>query len=155
MARESFQEKLPENYCWGCGSANPHGLKIRSFWDGEEAVATWQPQEFHAAGPRHILNGGIIASLIDCHAVCTAIAAAYRAEDRPVGSSPPLWYATGTLKVTYLKPTPLGGPVLLRARVMERKEKKTTVACSLFAEGVECARAEVVAVRVSDAWRRP
>jgi len=154
MKPAAFQEAMAETYCWGCGTANLHGLGIKSFWEGEEAVATWQPQEFHAAGPRHILNGGIIASLIDCHSVSTAIAAAYRAENRTLGSDPPIWYATGTLKVTYLKPTPLGGPVVLRARVVEMKERKSSVACSLFARGEECARAAVVAVRVSESWRK-
>ena len=47
---------------------------------GEEAVCTWQPQPNHTSGPPHILNGGIIAVLMDCHCICTAVAAAYRAE---------------------------------------------------------------------------
>lgn len=124
-------------------------------WEGEDAVATFLPEEFHAAGPRHVLNGGIIATLIDCHSVCTAIAAAYRAENRPMGAAPSLWYATASLNVSYLRPTPLerGLPVVLRARVVETAGKKTRVTCSLFAREVECARGEVLAVRVSDAWR--
>jgi len=151
----AFQDALGETYCFGCGSQNHKGLQIKSRWEGEEAVSTFQPAEHHAAGPRHVLNGGIIATIIDCHSVCTAIAATYRAEKRELGSEPSLWCVTASLTVSYLKPTPLepGLPVELRARVVETSGKKTTVACSLFARGEECARGEVVAVRVSDAWR--
>ena len=82
MAESSFQDQIKENHCWGCGPANEHGLRIKSYWSGEEAVCTWQPGEQHSAGPLEILNGGVIATLFDCHCVCTAIAAAYRAESR-------------------------------------------------------------------------
>ena len=105
------------------------------------------------AGPMHILNGGIIATIIDCHCICTAIAAAYRAEGRAMNTEPFIWYATGSLNVSYLKPTPIQEPVVLRARVTETKGKKTIVTCSLYAREDECARGEVVAVRVSSAWR--
>ena len=101
-----FQDEIPDNHCWGCGSRNPYGLPIKSHWLGEEAVCSWQPEEHHAAGPKHILNGGIIATLIDFHFICTAIAAAYRAEGREMNSPPPIWYATASLKVSYLRPAP-------------------------------------------------
>ena len=73
----SFQEQMPGNHCWGCGPDNPDGLHLRSRWQGDEAVAVWQPRPEHMAGPRHILFGGIIAALIDCHSICTAYAAAF------------------------------------------------------------------------------
>jgi acyl-coenzyme A thioesterase PaaI-like protein len=69
------------------------------------------------AGPQHILNGGIIAVLVDCHCVCTAMASGYHAEGREVTSEPSLWYATASLQVTYLRPTPIAEPVVLRAHI--------------------------------------
>ncbi len=86
--RVPFQDRMENNYCWGCGRLNDKGLQIKSRWDGEEGVCTWRPQEFHAAGPRDVLSGGIIASIIDCHSVCTAVADAYRFEGRHIGSDP-------------------------------------------------------------------
>ncbi len=74
----AFQDLMPDNACWGCGSANAGGLQLKSYWEGEEAVATWQPRLEHASGSPHVLNGGIIATLLDCHGVCTAVSAAYR-----------------------------------------------------------------------------
>ena len=129
------------------------GLRIRSIWAGNEALCVFQPAAYHSAGPRHILNGGIIATLIDCHAVCTAIAHAYRAESRAIGSVPEIWYATASLAVYYLRPTPIDRLVAVRARVVETSLRRTTLECSLSADDVECVRAEVVAVRVPATWR--
>jgi acyl-coenzyme A thioesterase PaaI-like protein len=151
---QAFQDNIPGNYCWGCGNINEHGLQIKSYWSDDEAVCTWQPKPYHAAGPTHVLNGGIIATVIDCHSVCTAIAAAYRAEGREIGTEPLIWYVTKSLQVTYLRPTPLDQPITLRARIKETNEKVTILTCSLFekGKGEECARGEVVAVRVANAW---
>jgi acyl-coenzyme A thioesterase PaaI-like protein len=149
----TFQDQIPDNFCYGCGPGNPVGLRIRSIWADNEALCIFQPAPYHAAGPRHILNGGIIATLIDCHAVCTAIAHAYRAENRAIGSVPEIWYATASLAVHYLRPTPIDRLVTVRARVVETRLRRTTLACSLSADDVEYVRAEVVAVRVPATWR--
>jgi acyl-coenzyme A thioesterase PaaI-like protein len=154
VQQPAFQEIIPDNYCWGCGSLNEHGLHVQSHWSEEGSVCTWQPQPWHAAGPQHILNGGIIATIIDCHCVCTAIAAAYRAEGREPDSEPSIWYATASLQVTYQRPTPLDGPVRLTARIVEATTRKTRLTCTLVARGEECARGEVVAVRVPEEWRQ-
>lgn len=147
----AFQEQIPGNHCWGCGPRNEYGLNIKSHWDSEDdrqSVCLFEPRPFHMAGPRDVLNGGIIAAVLDCHCVCTAIAAAYRAEGRPIGSEPIIWYVTGTLQVRYLSPVRLPGPVVARARVEDVGERKTTLSCSLVADDTECARGEVIAVRV-------
>jgi acyl-coenzyme A thioesterase PaaI-like protein len=149
----ALQDLIPGNHCWGCGPDNARGLRLKSYWDGDETVAIWQPGPPYFAGPEHILNGGIIASLIDCHSVITAIADAYRHEGRAPGQPPDLWYATAALSVSYLRPTPLSSPVTLRAVIKERNDRRATVTCTLSAEGQECARGEVVAVRVPDEWR--
>jgi acyl-coenzyme A thioesterase PaaI-like protein len=145
----AIQDHIEKNQCWGCGSNNQHGLHVKSYLAGDESVCTWKPQEYHMAGPRHFLNGGIIATIIDCHSICTAIADAYRRERRELSTDPLIWYVTAALKVDYLRPTPIGEAVTLRARVKEVKEKKTVVECSLFSNDERCARAEVIAVRVS------
>ncbi len=150
----SFQDAIPGNYCYGCGPANPDGLQIKSYWDGDESVCTFQPSPHHSAGPKQYLNGGIIATLIDCHCICTAMANAYRSEGRDIGTTPEIWYVTGALNVSYVRPTPIDIPVTLRARIVEEKPKKTVLQCSLMSGGSECARAEVVAVRVANDWKK-
>ena len=148
MIQQAFQDEIRGNQCWGCGSVNENGLQIKSYWSGDEAVCTWRPKAYHNAGPPHVLNGGIIATLIDCHGGWTAIAAAYRKEGRGINTEPPIWYATASLNVKYLRPTPMDEAIVLRARVKEATGKKTIVTCSLFAKKEECAIGEVVAVRV-------
>lgn len=147
----AVQDLIPNNHCWGCGTLNEQGLAIKSYWEGEEAVCVWQPGPPYYAGPTHVLNGGIIATIIDCHAICAAVADAHRAAGRPIG--PDIWYVTGSLNVTYLRPAPISEAVTLRATIADKNDRRTTVACSLYADGKECARAEVVAVRVPDSWR--
>jgi acyl-coenzyme A thioesterase PaaI-like protein len=140
MTQRAFQDEISGNQCWGCGSVNENGLQIKSYWSGDEAVCTWQPKAYQ--------NGGIIATLIDCHGGWTAIAVAYRKEGRGINTEPPIWYATASLNVKYLRPTPMDEAIVLRARVKEATGKKTIVTCSLFAKKEECAIGEVVAVRV-------
>jgi len=152
MERTAFQDQSFDCDCWGCGRRNDYGLGIKSYWSGDEAVCAWQPKEFHIAGPRNVLNGGIIATLIDCHSICTAVAAAYRGEGRAMGTDPPIRFVTGALNVSYLHPTAIDRPVTLRATILEAKPKKTVLRCSVNSNGKETARGEVVAVRVPPEW---
>ncbi|MEJ2284278.1 MAG: PaaI family thioesterase [Desulfobacterales bacterium] len=150
MDQIAFQDEsyCKGNLCWVCGNDNAHGLYIKSYWDGEESVCTWQAQKHHTAGWPHVLNGGIISGIIDCHCVQTAMAANYK-DTREEGNDPShYWFATASLKVDFLRPTPVDRPVQLRARVKELHTKKALVTCSLYSDGVECARGEVIAVQV-------
>ena len=149
METEAIQDKWPEfaTYCWGCGKNNIEGLQIKSYWDGDECVCNWQPKEQYLAFPG-FLNGGIIASLIDCHSINTACAAAYGSHGRETGTEPILAYLTGSLYVEYLRPTPVEKPVVLKAKVKEFKPKKIVVTSKLLSRGEECARGEVVAVKI-------
>jgi acyl-coenzyme A thioesterase PaaI-like protein len=151
VAEKAFQDYYAEemSHCYGCGRLNQAGLQIKSYWDGEEAVCTYQPKTYHTAVPGFVY-GGLIASLIDCHSTGTAAAASYRAQGRPMDTEPPLRFVTASLKVEYLRPTPLGPPLEVRARVEEVAERKVVVNCSLFANGQECARGRVVAVRMPE-----
>jgi acyl-coenzyme A thioesterase PaaI-like protein len=148
MGEKAFQDYYPDNlsYCYGCGRLNEKGLQIKSYWDGEEAVCVFTPQPYHMAVPGYVY-GGLIASLIDCHSTGTASAAAYRAEGREMDTDPPLRYLTGTLEVRYLKPTPLGVPLEVRAKATEIRGRKVVVESQLFADGVECAQGKVVAIQ--------
>ena len=152
MADLSCQEPMQGNHCWGCGALNEQGLQIRSYWDGDESVCTWTPGRQYMAGPRHVVNGGIITSLIDCHSICTAIAKAYDLEGRPIGAPPTIWYVTGSVQVTFRRPTSINDPVTLRARIVERTEKRTNLICTLYSNDEECASGNLVAVRVPPAW---
>lgn len=153
MSETSIQDYLKNNKCWGCGNLNEQGLRIKSYFYENESVCSWKPDPRFMAGPEKFLNGGIIATVIDCHSICTAIADAYSREGRIPGSEPYIWYVTASLKIDYLKPTPIGDTLQLKAKVDESRGRKSMVQCSLISGNTECARGEVLAVRVSaDEW---
>ena len=81
------------------------------------------------------------------------LAAAQRAEGRPFDVEPHIWCVTASLKLDYLKPTPIAGPITLRARAVRGDSRKIPVTCSLLVDGVETVRAEVLAIRVPSTWR--
>ena len=151
MAERAFQDYYPEqlSHCYGCGRLNESGLHIQSYWDGDESVCRFQPRPYHIAIPGYVY-GGLIASLIDCHCTGTAAAASYRAEGRAMGTEPALRFVTASLHVDYLRPTPLGVPLEVRAIVKEVKGRKVSMSATLSAEGNVCARGEVVAVRMPE-----
>lgn len=136
-------------HCHGCGADNAKGFQIKSYWDGDEAVATWQPQPHHCGGSKEILNGGIIASLIDCHSLNLAIAHAYRVEQRPIGSAPRIGYVTANINISYMKPVPIHQPVRLRAKIHKLEGRKAWVNCTLSAAGEVRATGEVMGIRVN------
>jgi acyl-coenzyme A thioesterase PaaI-like protein len=151
MEEKAFQDYYPDelSHCYGCGRLNDHGHQIKSRWDGDESVAIFQPLPHHIAVPGYVY-GGLIASLIDCHGTGTASAASYKAAGRPMGSEPSFRFVTGSLHVDYLRPTPLGVPLEIRAHVEEMKEKKVIVQATVSANGEICAKGRIIAVRMPE-----
>src|SRR6476620_3521765 len=144
----ALQDVWPDATCYGCGPANEKGLRIKSYWseDGSEVVCAFQPRPEHNAGFPNVTYGGLVASLIDCHSIWTAIATTYRAEGREHGSAPAISYVTGNLNVSFLKPTPIDRPLGLRARVTDLQARKATVQCSVYSGDVKTAEGKVLAV---------
>lgn len=149
MSNTPIQDTYPGDIavCYGCGRNNGHGLHIETRWDGTAGVSRFMPQDYHTAFPGYVY-GGLLASLIDCHSIGTAIAAMYAAEGRAAGTDPDITCVTANLNVDYLKPTPIGTELILRAHIKELTAKKAIVICSLVAADEETVRGQVVAVRV-------
>ena len=148
---KSFQDYYPDSvsHCYGCGRLNEHGLQIKSHWDGEESVCIFQPKPFHTAIPGYVY-GGLIASLIDCHATGTAAAAATREAGHELDSDDALRYITASLHVDYIRPTPIGVPLEVRGTIEEIKGRKVVVSATVSAEGKVCAKGEVVTVQMPE-----
>lgn len=156
MSEKAFQDTYPDDlsHCYGCGRLNEHGLQLKSYWDGDESVAVIKPQPYHTAIPGFVY-GGLLASIIDCHGTGTASAAAYRAENRDMGSLPPLRFVTASLHVDFLRPTPIEGPLEVRGKVKEIKPRKVVVAAEVTAGGQVCAKGEVIAVLMPENMLNP
>ena len=155
MISNAVQDHYPEDvaHCYGCGRLNPQGLHIKTRWDGDETIARFRPRPQDVAMPGFVY-GGLIASLLDCHAMGTAAAAAERAAGRDIGDASAPRFVTAALRVDYLKPTPHGPELEIRARAREVAERKVIVDARVMADGVETARAEVVAVRMPASMAR-
>ena len=151
MNQKAFQDYYPDelSHCYGCGRLNEQGLKLKSYWDGEETVAILIPRPYHIAIPGYVY-GGLIASIIDCHGTGTAAAATYRAEGREMGAEPPVRFVTASLHVEYMHPTPLGVSLEVRGKIKEVKERKVVVSATVSAAGEICAKGEVVAVKMPE-----
>lgn len=153
MEQQAFQDYYSDGvaHCYGCGRLNEHGLQLKSYWDGDEAVCRFQPRPYHTGIPG-FAYGGLIGSLIDCHGTATAAAAAYRDQGREMDSLPRLRYVTASLHVDYSRPTPIDSVLELRASVKEIKGRKMVISIVLSAEGEVCAKGEVVAVPMPEKW---
>jgi len=127
----SLQDRhAPRNTCFGCGPANDKGLRIKSFVQGDEVVATWLPEPHHEAFPG-MLNGGITGALLDCHSNWTAAWHLMRQS----GAATPPCTVTADFHVKLKRPTPTNGPVNLRAKVVESSEDRAVVEATLEAGG--------------------
>jgi len=146
---KALQDFYPDDFshCYGCGRLNAHGHHVRTFRDGDETVSHFTPRPEHMAMPGYVY-GGLIASLIDCHAMGTASAAALRADGKAIGEAPSPRFVTAQLNVAYQKPTPLGPELEIRARIVERSDRKARMTVTLAASGVVTVSADVVAVRL-------
>lgn len=153
---KAFQDYYPDelSHCFGCGRNNPHGHRLKSYWDGRETVARFTPEPYHTAIPGYVY-GGLIASLIDCHGTGSAAAASYREEGREMSSLPALRFVTAALHVDYLAPTPQGEELELRGTVVEVGARKVVVEITVHAAGRQTANGRVVAVRMPESMPGP
>jgi acyl-coenzyme A thioesterase PaaI-like protein len=131
---QSLQDRYAkQSICFGCGPANEHGLRIKSFFAASDAplrgddefVCRFTPQPYHHAFPG-MLNGGIIGTLLDCH---SNWAASIHLMQKGNLDAPPC-SVTADFLVTLKRPTPMGD-VLLRAKVVESTDTKAIVEATL------------------------
>ncbi|MDI9612821.1 MAG: PaaI family thioesterase [Acidobacteriota bacterium] len=152
MNRRAVQDDYPDDmsHCYGCGRLNPGGLQIKSRREEDEMVARFRPEPGHTSMPGFVY-GGLLASLVDCHAMAVATDAASRA--RPEEGIER--FVTASLEVHYLRPTPIGVELEIRGKIEELKGRKAVVSVRILAGGVECVRGRVVGVRLPETMYRP
>ena len=142
----SLQDRYaPSTRCFGCGPANPDGLRIKSFPRGDEVVAEWVPAKRHEAFDG-VLNGGVIGTLFDCH--CNWTAARHLMEAS--GAEKPPCTVTSEYRVVLKRPTPSGGPLTVRARVVEAGADRAVVEGTIEAGGRVTATCRGVFVAVQE-----
>ncbi|PVG83254.1 PaaI family thioesterase [Nocardioides gansuensis] len=119
---DALQDRyFPDLPCFGCGPANEKGLRLKSYLGPNgTVVATFMPWPEHDNGVG-FLNGGIIATLLDCHSAAAVTHTAYERGWTPLGDAL-LPYVTAGIDVHYRRPAPLRDEVSLVAGVLSGSE---------------------------------
>jgi len=146
-ADPSIQDRLyPDLPCFGCGPVNERGLRLKSYPAGDgEVVAEFTPWPEHDNGTG-FLNGGIIATVLDCHSAAVVTNAADERGLRALDGAL-LPFLTAGIEVRYRRPSPLDQTVTLRGRLLTGDEAQMTAAVELWWDGK--VRAEASAL-----WKR-
>src|SRR5437667_5070520 len=139
MSTSAIQDLYSDDlaHCFGCGRNNPHGYRLNSYAEGPNLVAHFTPEPHYVSIPGFVY-GGLLASLADCHAMATATAA----DLAESSNGPAPRYVTASLRVDYLKPTPLGVELEIRGRVKEQGTRKNGLAGTISGEGKISLRAD-------------
>jgi len=140
----SLQDKYsPNAICFGCGPKNAEGLRIKSRVEGEFVVADWEPEPYHVSFVGYV-SGGIISVLLDCHGNITAgySLMKMRGLDSPPGT------VTSELSLKYLKPTPIGKTLHLKAWATKIEGSKVGIEGFLEVDGVQTVSMKGVYVAV-------
>lgn len=153
MSDQPIQHLYPEPFaqCYGCGHLNEKGLHVESRVIGDETICHFMPRPEHVAIPGYVY-GGLLASIVDCHATGTAAAMATLAAGDPLDRTSIRRFVTARLDVHYLAPTPTEVPLELRGRAVEIQGRKVTVEIAVFAEGVLTVRGRVVCVEAPETF---
>jgi len=126
------------NHCFGCGQANPVGLRLEFSKSKTGAVISRATIGDNYEGPPGYLHGGIIASLLD-----EAMSKANRVRG--------VTAMTRQMQVEYLRPVPSNSPIRIEGNVTRSEGRKHwTEARIQNAEGIILAHATglFIAIRI-------
>ena len=143
---QALQDRYaPNNECFGCGPANPRGLRLKSRAEGDLVVAEWTPEPHHKAFDG-VLNGGIVGALLDCHSNWTAAWALMRER----GVETPPCTVTAEFHVKLRAPTPIDRPLRLEAKPAQIDGDRVVVEAELTSAGKVTATCRGVFVAVKE-----
>jgi uncharacterized protein (TIGR00369 family) len=104
--------QLQKNHCFGCGTGNPDGMRLRFTYDEARAcfVCKFRLAKRYTGPPGHC-HGGIIATILDeamgkVNKLCNVVA------------------LTSEITVKYLKPVPLKQPLHVESRELSVEGRK-------------------------------
>lgn len=100
-----------QNRCFGCGHANPSGLRLEFFVAGDGFVVALPNVSDAFEGPRGYLHGGIVATLLD-----EAMSKSVRVKGFTA--------MTRHIEVEYLRPVPSSTPIRLEGRTVRSDGRK-------------------------------
>jgi len=122
---------LDDHFCFGCSPINPKGLQM-TFYALKDTVASWVVIDEHYSGWRHVVHGGIIASMLD---EIMGRGGLYLLKRLVM---------TKSLTLDFLSPVGVGEELMVEGKVLERVDDRNAVmAGTLYnASGHAAARAQ-------------
>ena len=140
MTQRAFEDMV-DWQCFACGRLNEHGLRIKSYWSGEDVVCTWRPDPLYVGHPER-LHAGLVATIMLCHLAWAATALAHRRLGLEIREPIDFFYGVKSFKMDILKPFSIHRAVTIRAQVRDLEGDRATVVCSAHTEDEEHARGE-------------
>jgi len=108
-----------QNRCFGCGQANPIGLRLQFLLAKDGSVQSEANLAEVFEGPTGYLHGGIIATILD-----ETMSKSVRAHN--------ITAMTRHMEVNYLRPVPSGEPLRLEGRVLRNEGRKHWTEARIF-----------------------
>ena len=110
MSKNNIIEiKKPEgHFCFACGTANPIGLNLEFYLNGDSVCADMTLGEYHV-GWSNIAHGGIISTLLD-EVMSWTILYFKR-----------FFFVTRKMEVKYIRPVLVGIPLTVSGQIVERE----------------------------------
>jgi acyl-coenzyme A thioesterase PaaI-like protein len=112
----------PDQRCFGCGPANPMGMGLRFFREGDEVVTTFTARDGWE-GPPGILHGGLQATLADEIGAWTVVGLRGR------------FGFTGSAELRWIRPARVDRPIEARGRITDEAPGRVTVRVRLLQDG--------------------
>ena len=104
-----------DDYCFGCGTRNPIGLKLTFEWDGDTYWALWTPQREHQGWAGRV-HGGLLALILD------------EALSRAALEKHGLSWVTAELTTRLIQPARVGEPLRVTAWITSARPR--LIACA-------------------------
>lgn len=128
--------------CFGCGSENPRGMRMRHARDGDEIVSAFLATPAFTGAPGTLHGGAIFAALDDAMGTAPLVLAEELA-------------LTRSLTVRFQRPALLGMALEIRSRITSREGRRIVVEAEMTSGGQQVATSTgtFVVVTLSDEQR--
>lgn len=119
-----FLPNMETNKCFGCGPANPGGLKMDFYSDGK-TIVSWISVPDHLSGWNSLAHGGVVATIVD---EVMGRAVIFLLKSLPM---------TKSIRIDFIKPVYVGMELRVEGRIIEKRDREALVEAIILDENGE------------------